>query len=109
MLPNKTWLYIKGKIGGIVAGKSKKKTGYTLIAESIDGFKTNGRPSHRFYISSTKTTRFIYRLIDQGLHRKTCIVLKYIDIETYVVEIYGKHGKEIKSLAEEMGIVRSKK
>ncbi len=106
-LPNRSWIRIKGILGGIVAGKSKKKTGYTLIAESIEKLDNMPKkPVIVFYISSTRVTKYIYRLLDRGLHNKALVVIEYVRPEIYKVTVYGSRVDEVYEVAEEMGIVR---
>ena len=106
-LPNNTWIKVKGKLGGIVAGKSGRRTGYTLIAESLNKInKPGGKPSLVFYISSTKVTKYIYRLLDNKLEKKLGVIIEYVKPEIYRVEIYGDKAGEAYKIAEEMGIVR---
>ncbi len=109
-LPNNTWIKVKGKLGGIIAGKSGKRAGYTLIAESINKIhKNKSKPDIVFHISSTKVTKYIYRLLDKKLDSKLKIIIEYVRPEIYKVEVYGKEFKEAYKIAEEMGIVRKVK
>jgi len=106
-LPRKTWVKVKGRLGGIA---TSKKVGQTLIAESLDGKpEIKKKPIDTYYISSTSVTKYIYKLIDSNLHRTSLIVIRYIDVEKYRVEIYSGRVKEIRKIAEEMNIIRKQK
>jgi len=105
-LRNNTWLKVKGKIGGIVTSRVRKTT-YTLVVESLDEPPhIDDPPDKRFYITSSKVTRYIYRLIDHGYDKNNIVLIKYLDPEKYLVETYGSGSREIYSVAEELGIVR---
>jgi len=109
-LPNNTWICVKGKIGSVASRGGRKRSVYTLVGETVDGFrKTGGKPARSFYVSSTSVTKYVYRLIDSGLAEKTGIVIEYVNPEVYRVEVYGGAGDEAYKIAEEMGILRKPK
>lgn len=97
-------------MGGIITSKTGKRTGYTLIAESIDELpKFKKKPDITFYVSSTRVTKYIYRLLDKKLDDKITIIIEYVKPEIYKIELYGKNSGEAYKIADEMGIIRKVK
>lgn len=114
-LPTGIWVEIKGKLKRVIAsktksGKTRRTISYSLIGESLDDEpKIRGTPTNTFYISSTRVTKYILKILDEEMLSTVIIVIKPITKEIYEVNVYNATNKiidKIKGIAEEMKIVR---
>ncbi|ADI31382.1 hypothetical protein [Staphylothermus hellenicus] len=110
-LPTGIWVRIKGKISRTIVSrnKSKRSISYTLLGESIDKPpKTNNDPQAKYYISATRVTKYILRLLDETRTSKYIMIIKPITKEKYEVLIYGNSAEARKAhkIAEEMNILK---
>lgn len=114
-LPTGIWVEIKGKLKRVVAtrtksGKTRRAVSYSLIGESLDNEpKIKGSPAGTFYISSTRVTKYILKILDEEVSNTVVIVVKPLTKEVYEINVYNASRKvidKIKGIAEEMKIVR---
>jgi hypothetical protein len=110
-LPSGIWIRIKGKIGRIISSKTRGKQGisYTLLGESLDDEPIiSDEPVMKYYISSTRVTKYIVKLLDETKTRKYILLIKPVTKETYEVIIYGDREEAVKTytLAEELKILK---
>ncbi len=115
-LPSGTWVKIQGKLERLVRtsrkgrGKPKTSVAYTLIGKSLDNppKKPSGVPE-RIYVSSSRITKLIIKLLDEIKIDKEIILVWPRTKETYVIEIYYPRRAivdRIRKLAEELKILR---
>lgn len=110
-LPIETWVWIKGKISRVVISriKGKRTISYTLLGETIDKPPQIGsEPVRKYFISSTRVTKYILRLLDETSPSKYTMIIQPITKETYEVTIYGSSEEAYKAhkIAEEMNILK---
>ncbi len=109
-LPTGIWVEIKGKLKRVVATKTRHAVSYSLIGESLDDEpKIKGTPIEKFYISSTRVTKYILKILDEEIPSNVVLVIKPLAKEVYEVDIYNASRRvidKIKGIAEEMKIIR---
>ncbi|ABN69658.1 hypothetical protein Smar_0551 [Staphylothermus marinus F1] len=110
-LPTGIWVRIKGKISRTVVSrtKGKRSISYTLLGESIDNPpEINSDPQAKYYISATRVTKYILRLLDETNSSKYIMIIKPVTKETYEVLIHGNsvEARKAHKIAEEMNILK---
>ena len=99
LLPSGRWVWVKGKmIRVIVSGTRRSNVAHSMVGETLEEEPRLGSPTASFYVSSTKVSRYIMRLLDEELD--ATLVIRPVMKSLYRVEVYGGGRKAVSRLRE---------
>ncbi len=110
LLPSGRWVWVKGKMVRVVStGSRRASVAHSMVGETLDEQpRPQGRPVSVFYISSTKVSRYIIRLLDEDVDG--IMVITPVTKSIYCVELYGFTRRDVarvKEIAESMKALRA--